>query len=87
MWTAQLVSGCPEIHSFSVTGCLFSLLDVHGPSITSDTACSSGLVVLDQGSCSCFSNGEAVEGSSVYDSGQVSTVWRWRVSHCLRSER
>jgi len=28
---------------------LNSLLDVHGPSTTSDTACSSGLVVFDQG--------------------------------------
>ena len=45
---------CSEIRSSSVTGLLSSLLDIHGPSITTDTACSSGLVVFDQGSCSFF---------------------------------
>jgi hypothetical protein len=57
---------CSEIHSSSVTGLLFtSLLDVHGPSITTDTACSSGLVVFDQGSCSCFFfHGKAVTNDS-----------------------
>ena len=77
---------CFEIHSSSVTGLLFSILDVHGPSITIDTACSSGLVVFDQGSCSCFFQGKAVGNSDPSNSCQISTIRRWRVGYCLRSK-
>lgn len=51
-----------------MTGWLFSLLDVHGPSITVDTVCSSGLVVFDQGLCSYsyFSRKSKFEGTMLF---------------------